>query len=69
MCSLRRYIHFILSDDVYESPPKRPTQITKEEAHSCDDTLDDNTRIVLQLDVFHHSDETAVRVSHLRYCV
>lgn len=45
------------------SPPKRPLEITDAEKASCDVRLDDNTRIVLSLDVFHQSNETALRVS------
>ncbi len=39
-------------------------EITESERHSCDVPIDDNTRIVLSLDVFHHSDERAIRVSN-----
>ncbi len=46
----------------YSGPPKRPLQITDSERRSFDVAINDNTRIVLSLDVFHHSNETAVRV-------
>ena len=51
------------SNVAYDSPPERPPVITESEKRSCDVAIDDNTRIVLSLDIFHHSDETAIRVS------
>lgn len=52
----------------FNNPPKRPMEITDTEKTSCDVPLDDNTRIVLSLDVFYQSNETAVRVSSIKYC-
>ena len=49
--------------EIYDAPPTRPMKITDMDKHSCDIAIDDNTRIVLSLDVFHQPEETAVRVS------
>ena len=49
--------------EIYDAPPTRPMNITHMDKHSCDIAIDDNTRIVLSLDVFHEPEETAVRVS------
>ena len=53
----------------YSGPPKRPLQITDSERRSFDVAINNNTRIVLSLDVFHHSNETAVRVRLCCNCV
>lgn len=47
---------------IYDAPPTRPMSITHMDKHSCDIAIDDNTRIVLSLDVFHQPEETAVRL-------
>ncbi len=64
ICKSVNYSVIIIDAVIYNGPPNRPMEITESERHSCDVPIDDNTRIVLSLDVFHHSDERAIRVSN-----